>query len=341
MPPANTSASLLEAARVARGLTQSELATAAGMAQGVVSKLESGNLPLDPARMSALATVLNVPVALIDGTTTAAPHARVFHRKQVSLPAKASNKLHADMVLAHVRTSRLLRKDNRIASIPHLPLPESGLYTPSDRAREVRKMWGLPAGPIPNIVELLESRGVPCLMWDVSSARVDAIASWPDDATPVILLSSHAPGDRLRFTVAHELGHAVMHAVPCADCERQADEFASEFLMPRKDIKDSLVGATVPRLAELKPIWGTSIAALARRARDVGAINESQYRSLNIELSQSGYRKNEPVHVSPELPTFVERAISRRLNEGETISQLADDALISVDELQRQYLEVA
>ncbi|MCJ1708429.1 ImmA/IrrE family metallo-endopeptidase [Microbacterium sp. VKM Ac-2923] len=334
------SASLLEASRVAHGLTQAELSAASGVAQGVISKLESGNLTPDPARMSALAKALGVPVSLIDGTTMSAPHARVFHRKQASLPAKASHKLHADMVLAHVRLSRLLRDDDLGSSIPHLPLPENGLYTPSDRAREVRKMWGLPPGPVPSIVDLLESHGVPCLMWDVSSARVDAIASWPDDATPVILLSSRAPGDRLRFTVAHELGHAVMHAVPCADCERQADEFASEFLMPRKDIKDALVGATLPRLAALKPIWGTSIAALARRARDVGAINDSQYRSLNIELSQSGYRKNEPVHVNPELPGFVERAIAKRLAKGETISQLADDALISVDELQRQYLEV-
>ena len=291
-PASNSETSLLEAVRVAREMTQAELSAASGIAQGVISKLERGGLPLDPDRALALSRVLDVPVALIDGSTVSAPHARVFHRKQASLPAKAANKLHADMVLAHVRVGRLMRDEaaRHGESVPRLPLPENRLYTAADRARELRSLWDLPRGPVANIVELLESHGVPCLMWDVSSARVDAIASWPADAPPVILLSSHAPGDRLRFTVAHELGHAVLHDVACADCEREADEFASEFLMPRNDIKQDLRDVTLPKLAELKKVWGTSMAALARRARDVEAITDTRYRALNIELSQSGYR---------------------------------------------------
>jgi len=332
--------SLLEAARVSRGFTQAQLAKASGLAQGVISKLESGLMPLEPARVATLAEALGVPAALIDGSTVHGPHARVFHRKQASLPAKAANKLRADMILAHVRVSRLLGTDAQPPAIPRLPLT-SDLDVPADRAREVRRMWGLPKGPIPNIVELLEARGVPCLMWDVSSARVDAIASWPTDALPIVLLGSHAPGDRLRFTVAHELGHAVMHELPCVDCERQADEFAAEFLMPRADIKDQLRDATLPRLAQLKPVWGTSISALARRARDVGAITDSQYRTLNIELSASGQRTQEPIPLPQERPTAITQSIARRRAAGETLDQIATDALTTVPELTHQYLEAA
>lgn len=324
-------------------MTQADLASASGIAQGVISKLERGSLPLDHERIQTLADALDVPVALIDGSTVSAPHARVFHRKQASLPARAANKLHADMVLAHVRVGRLMRDEaaRRGEHVPRMPLPEGRLYTAADRARELRKLWDLPRGPVANIVELLESHGVPCIMWDVSSARVDAIASWPADATPVVLLSSRAPGDRLRFTVAHELGHAVLHEVACADCEREADEFASEFLMPRNDIKHELRDVTLPKLAELKTIWGTSMAALARRARDVEAISDARYRALNIELSQSGYRKSEPVQIDRERPTVVQRAIQNRIDQGETLPDLAEDALIGVDELQHQYLEVS
>lgn len=88
-----------------------------------------------------------------------------------------------------------------------MPLPDDGWFTPSDRAKELRAAWGVPAGPIDSMVDLLEAHGVPCLERDVTSARVDGISSWPDDAPPVILLGSHAPADRLRFTIAHELGH--------------------------------------------------------------------------------------------------------------------------------------
>lgn len=333
----DTENSLLEAARIARGFTQSALAQRAGVAQGVISKFESGVLPVD-ARVAALAKELDVPVALVDGTTVRAPHTRVFHRKQASLPAKAANKLRADMMLAHVRVGFLLH-DAKIPqlSVPRLPL-ESALDTPSDRARAVRKLWDVPPGPIENMVALLESRGVPCLMWDVTSARVDAIASWPEDAPPLVMLSNHAPGDRLRFTVAHELGHAVMHDLPSSDCEREADEFAAEFLMPRAEIRDALRGATLPRLAELKAVWGTSIAALARRARDVGAITDSAYRSLNIELSMSGSRKKEPVEIDPEQPILLRDVIRNREAAGETLPGLAASALMSVEELELHYL---
>ncbi len=332
--------SLLEAARVARGLTQATLSELSGVAQGVISKFESGLLPVDE-RVNALAAQLDVPISLIDGTVVRSPHTRVFHRKQASLPAKIANKLRADMMLAHVRVNRLICNEAIPAlDVPRLPLT-SALDTPSDRARNVRKLWGVPQGPIENIVALLESHGVPCLMWDVASARVDAIASWPEDSRPLVMLGNHAPGDRLRFTVAHELGHAVMHDLPSSDCEREADEFASEFLMPRADVRDVLRGATLPKLAELKTVWGASIAALVRRARDVGAISDSAYRSLNIELSASGSRKKEPVQLDPEHPSLVRNVVHHRLAAGESLTDIATDALMKVEELNHYYLEAA
>lgn len=331
--------SWLETVRVARGHTQAQLAAKAGLAQGVISKLESGVLPMEAARIEALAEALDVPVALVDGSIELPPQARVFHRKQASLAAKAANRLRADMTLAHYRVGRLLGVDDEL-DVPRMPL-ESPLDTPADRAREVRRQWNLAPGPIPDMVGLLEDHGVPCLVWEVESARVDAITSWPSDARPIVMLGSHAPGDRLRFTVAHELGHAVMHDLPSVDCEREADAFASEFLMPRTDIKYDLQGATLSRLAELKSVWGTSIAALVRRARDVGAITDYAYRDLNIELSASGYRKNEPVAVRREHPAAIKRAVAARQARGESLASIAADALITVDELERRYLEVS
>mgnify|MGYP000953285376 CR=1 FL=1 len=331
--------SLLEAARVARGLTQSQLASQTGIAQGVISKLESGQLALDADRIEALARVLAVPRQLIDGTALASPHVRVFHRRQASLPAKVANRLRAELGLAHLRASRLLLAPPPL-DVPRMPLA-SPLETPSDKARELRKQWGVPSGPIDNMVSLVESHGVPCLAWDVASARVDAIASWPPGTHPLILLGLHAPGDRLRFTVAHELGHAVMHDVPSGDQEREADEFAAEFLMPRLEVREILDGATLPSLMKLKETWGTSIAALARRARDVGAISDSSYRRLNIELSASGLRLREPVEIPREQPTLVRTAIAARLARGESLAAIAADAFIEPAELRHCFLEAA
>lgn len=334
---ANTDApSLLEAARLSRGLTQAELAKSSGVAQGIISKFETGAIPSDE-RLRVLARILEVPTELIDGTTTQAPHTRVFHRKQASLPMKARNQLQADMLLAHVRVSRLVG-DGAQHQVPRLPLPDNRWYGPDDRARELRQRWDIPAGPVVNMVDVMERHGVPCLVWDVSSARVDAISSWPDDAPPIVLLGSHAPGDRLRFTIAHELGHAVLHEVPSAESETEADIFASEFLMPEEDIRGDLADVSLASLANLKRKWGVSIAALMRRARDLGTISDSKYRSLNIELSSAGMRKNEPVQIEREQPTLLAHLVEERTASGEGLEALADTALITVHELEYNYL---
>ena len=113
------------------------------------------------------------------------------------------------------------------------------------------------------------------------------------------------------------------------------------FLMPRAEIKDSLRDATLPKLAELKRVWGTSIAALARRAKDVGAITDSAYRTLSVELSSGGLRKNEPSPIPREHPTTIRRAIEQRIDAGQSLSEVAELALIESDELKIQYLEAA
>lgn len=56
------------AARVARGLRQSDLARTVGISQSRLSRIESGRLRPDPATMQRIAAVLRVPVSeLFDG----------------------------------------------------------------------------------------------------------------------------------------------------------------------------------------------------------------------------------------------------------------------------------
>lgn len=118
------------------------------------------------------------------------------------------------------------------------------------------------------------------------------------------LINAHAPADRFRFSLAHELGHVILHREPgvTATQERQADEFASEFLLPADTIRTELKQGrlTLPRLLELKHRWGVSMAALLRRASTLGVVSDWQYRNLMVELSAVGYRKQEPSDLVPE-----------------------------------------
>jgi Zn-dependent peptidase ImmA (M78 family) len=103
-----------------------------------------------------------------------------------------------------------------------------------------------------------------------------------------------------------KLGHAVLHTVPRPNQEAEADQFAAALLMPATDghaVFDT--DLDLAHLAALKPTWGMSMAALARRAWDLGRISDYRYRELNIELSAAGYRTNEPGAVPNESPTLV------------------------------------
>ncbi len=76
----------------------------------------------------------------------------------------------------------------------------------------------------------------------------------------VIIINKNFSNDHKRFTLAHELGHLIMHTSneflisEYRDKEDEANRFASEFLMPSDAISNSLRGLKLQYLVELKDI---------------------------------------------------------------------------------------
>lgn len=330
---------MLGTVRAARGMTQSELSRKTRISQSMLSKAESGALLLDEGRLVALADALRVPSTLITVPVSevgSPPY--VFHRKRSTLPVSKANQLRAELDLTHLQVAGILGKRAPKLRLPRTPLPEDGFDSPEDIARNTRTALGLPEGPAAHLVPALERTGIVVVVRPLGSPRIDAIVSWPEGRRPLVLLGDHAPADRQRFTVAHELAHAVMHQVPTEEQESEADRFASELLMPAASIRGQLDHLTIPKLAKLKSEWGVSMAALLRRSRDLGCTGDSQYRALNIELSRAGYRKNEPVQVPHEIPTLLPRVIQERLDDGDGVSDIARSAQMTEDEFKELYM---
>lgn len=330
---------MLSTVRVAAGLTQSALAQRAGMSQGLLSKVEAGAVELDDERWGRLAERLDAPERLLRlPIGSVVEPAMVFHRKRSTLQVSEANRLRARLDLIQLQLTGIL--DARVPiRIERIDIPEDGWTTPGEIADQVREMLGVPLGPVPELIGLLESAGVAVLRRDLGTTRMDALMSWPRNGRPVVLLGHHAPGDRQRFTVAHELGHAVMHRVPRENQEAEADEFASQLLMPQQVIADELTDISIARLAQLKGRWGVSMAALLRRAHDLGRISDAVYRRTNIEFSQAGYRTTEPVDVAIDDPQLVASCVRLRLQVGETVPDLADTALMTPDAFTDVYMD--
>src|SRR5690606_9960743 len=142
-----------------------------------------------------------------------------------------------------------------------------------------------------------------------------------DKGVPVIIMNRNFSNDRKRFTIAHELGHLLMHNenyFPISsyrEKEKEANDFASEFLMPENEIKKSLWSLKMSDLGDLKRYWLTSMSSIIRRAKDLDCIDQNRYKFFMIEMSRNGFNKREPIDVYIDKPTCFKNAYNLFKND--------------------------
>ncbi|MDX9694384.1 MAG: XRE family transcriptional regulator [Bacteroidales bacterium] len=215
-------------------------------------------------------------------------------------------------------------------------------YTPESIAKYIRKQLGLTVDePVKMINNLLESNGIIIVEFDTTE-HFDGASFVSDKGYPVIVINKAFSNDRKRFTLAHELGHLIMHITgnfPIPDyrnLEDEANNFASEFLMPKEAIKSSLHGLRLSHLSELKRYWLTSMASIVRRAKDLGCISLDKYKYMNIEFSRRGLKRDEGISVFIDAPKLFITGYKMHRDDLEyTDEELAKAFNIPLDVLQR------
>jgi Zn-dependent peptidase ImmA (M78 family)/transcriptional regulator with XRE-family HTH domain len=336
VPALRADRQMLALVREAKGWSQRELAVNADVSQSTLSKAENGLMELKGEALTQVAAALDCPVSLLAHEVSAGglDVTCLHHRRRASrLTVASKNKVEALAHLTRLSVENLLPPEARLpVGLPRVegldPVDPAGL------AGVVRVALGISEGPVRDLTQALEKGGVIVVVRPLGSAAQDAVSSWPHEAgrPPVLVVNSGLPGDRQRFTVAHELGHLVMHRLPGEDQEREADAFAAELLAPAEQVRPDLEGLTTAdlrRLAALKPVWGMSIAALVRRAADVGVISERQYREFHLRLNRMGWRQSEPIALAPEQPRVLEGLLRSRLEAGASVADLARTALMT------------
>jgi Zn-dependent peptidase ImmA (M78 family) len=216
----------------------------------------------------------------------------------------------------------------------------------ADVARAARLALGIhPDEPVPHLTYQLERAGVVVVMRDRGLHPGD-VDSWDKDAVslekhigysawvgrnrdrPMAVVRSLSSWERTRWTLAHELGHLMLHRGRLVSfAEDEASRFASEFLAP----VDVLVREVprLPTLGNLLPLklqWGISLYALVRHLRSVDLITEERYKSLTDQLhvrrnSATGrtWRRDEPGWDArdPERPGLIRAWAERCLGTSE------------------------
>lgn len=324
-------------AREYRGMSQTELAKSVkGLSQSNLSKYEKGLGGLSDEVLQNIFKVLNFPASFFEkkmGTTLETAN----YRKKSSIPKSLIKNFETSCIMLGYIVDEL----SDSVDFPDFTLKtidiEDG-YTPTEIAIFTRKNFRILADePIHDIFRLIENKGV--VIYEINTdEKFDGISMYSKKGTPIIVINKRMSNDRKRFTLAHELGHLIMHCssefpVPkYRDKEQEANEFASEFLMPTKAIRSSLEGLMYRDLHSLKKYWLTSKSSIVRRAYDLNAINRERYMFFNIELSRNRERKRESEIVSIDEPSIFEEAMRLHFEElGYSSKDIAEAFSISSD----------
>lgn len=324
----------LSLARRRRGLTMTKLAKAIGVEPRSVSAYEKGEFGPDDAKLAALASALSFPPLFFFGDDLDEPTPDIASFRALSKMTAAQR----DTALGSGAIAMML--NGWIEARFELPAPDlpdlSREDDPEAASRTLRQQWGLGELPVKNIVHLLESKGVRVFSLSVDAAEVDAFSMWRQ-STPFVFLNTQKSAEHARFDAAHELGHLVLHrhgSPHGREAERQANAFASAFLMPKASVLAYAPRlATLDKLIELKKYWNVSVAALTYRLHTVNVLSDWHYQSLYVELSRRGYRRNEPEGGQRETSQVLQKVFAALRDESISKRDVATDLCVSVEEI--------
>ena len=331
-------------AREARGFNQNELADRIRMSATNLSKIERGDIGISSDTLEAISETTSFPKQFFQQPGDIVPeHLGFRKRKVVAQKLIAPVNAYANIAKRHVE---FLKAGLDIES-PKLPAYKvTTIQTPSDIATKVRTEWNLPDGPIESVTDTLERQGIVIIKRDFGTERIDSRSISAGDTHPIICINETLLGDRLRFTLAYELAQLIMHRfddLPIdRDISHEANAFASEFLMPKKDIlKDFPMNITVPLLAQLKKKWGVSMIALLYRADDLGLVTPNQKRYLLQQFNQLQIRRREPLEldIPVEDPKLMKQWIAEYQSQtGVGMMEMSALLCLNVDEFMELYV---
>lgn len=329
----------LRIARELRGFQKVDLATHLGVTPSAITQFENGSARPNPQTVGRMTMVLGFP-ALFFSKPQKSVIADGCHFRDLRSSTQTERR---QMVAVSTIINEVINYVEEEIDLPKEEVTPYIVPRPETRdeiekiASNLRSSWGLGLGPIDNLIGLLESKGIFVFRLLHDCERVDAFSLFLESRPVIFLNTQKGSSSRTRFDAAHELGHLIMHT----DCkpgnpeqEREADHFASCFLLP----KDSFLLECPHRLVwdhfrALKRRWKVSLAALVRRARDLGILSDHTYKRAYIQINQFGWRRDEPDEPEIEWPSLFPQALELLAEENVNLADIAKNLNVTEPDL--------
>jgi len=314
-------------ARLLRGLSLDAVAQRVGdISKQGLSKFEKGRAKPNSTRLLQLAKALEVKPEYFF-RPDAVQLAPLEFRKLASMAQKRQDQVGEQMrdhLERYISLERCFEADGQSSTLEPLgSLTVNSVAEAEQAAETLRARWNLGGDAIAHFTELLEEHGIKVALLDEQESFDGACAATEDKSHVLIALNQNRPGERLRFTAAHELGHWVMalpEDMPEKEKEGCCHRFAGAFLYPQAKVLAEFGAHHRSRVlaAELlnaKRRHGVSMALALRRLKDLNLLTDAGYQGMNIQFSTNGWRKSEPEPLLPEQPRRFESMVYRALAE--------------------------
>jgi Zn-dependent peptidase ImmA (M78 family)/DNA-binding XRE family transcriptional regulator len=321
-------------------MTLDQLAGLLGITKQAVSKYEHGKSIPSPDVLDKILRTLNVPRAYLvkDDVPLNYGSSALFFRTMRSTTKE--NTEYADIISRwcyEILCGIDIYKDSGLV----FPDVDAGL-TIQEKAVRLRHQWNMGTRPIPNMTALLEKNGFYIFIIDSAELKTDAYSRIINDIPIIVLNKNKGTAVRRRFSLAHELGHLILHrglsetdfTARSSELEREANFFAECFLMPADRFGNSVIAPKLEHFVSLKETWGVSVAAMIYHYGHIGLINSHKTKSLQMQMSKQGWNKHEPLDdkIAFEVPR---QLISRQITDINSFAAFYDMVPLPIDELER------
>jgi Zn-dependent peptidase ImmA (M78 family)/DNA-binding XRE family transcriptional regulator len=303
--------------RLFRDLTLNDIAEKMGLTRQLIHRWETNQRTPNESQILELSSVLGVELSFFSRLDVKRLEDHQFHFRKLRT-TKVRTKEHIVALGDIFRRLGEYLDDKMDLPIPDFPTIECVTDADIERAaEECRRYWGLGLGPIENVTRVAENAGALVTDFHGVSEEVDALSI--STSRPIIVRNSakSSPG-RLRFDLAHEIGHFVMHEGKVTGDKRtegEANRFASAFLLPRSSFLNEfpvMSRINWRRVGDIKKTFKVSKAAILYRAKQLGRLSEQQYTGAVIRLKKhEGRFEKDDFLIGPvEQPEMIHNAIT-------------------------------
>lgn len=346
----------MQQARESRGLSMAELADLIEVTRQAISQYETGKCEPSLGVLNEISRILKYPISFFYKPLPQKESADgiVFFRSNSTAKKKnlKAAKVKID-ILDEVHSYLENYVDFPSLNFPRVHYENDDIFELENEKIEeyanlLRETWDLGDGPIENLVGQVQKNGGHVAKIRLRLQKIDAFSSWRDNKPFIFLNGDKDTNARIRFDIAHELGHLIMHAdyYSVDDFEKkeirdkmesEANRFAGAFLMPEKTFSKDVYSSSIDHFVQLKRKWKTSIGSMIYRCETLGLLSTNQIKYLKDQMTKRAYWRKEPLDdmIFSEQPFAYKQAIRLLLDEKIlTPSQIVEDIGCNGEELE-------